>query len=81
MNNGTNLALGRIYGYMSPDDGNQIVNAAFASIEVILSNTGTTTIPDSGTTSGSVGDFVWDDNYLYSKTNIGWGRVGLDYNF
>jgi len=27
---------------------------------------------------GSVGDFLWDDNYIYVKTNVGWKRAELD---
>ena len=35
----------------------------------------------SGDTVGVVGSVTWDDNYLYTKTNTGWGRVALDYGF
>ncbi len=28
-------------------------------------------------TNGNVGDFAWDDNYLYVKTSVGWKRVAL----
>lgn len=33
----------------------------------------------SGTTdtNGSIGSVAWDDNYLYIKRNIGWGRTSL----
>jgi len=24
---------------------------------------------------------AWDDNYLYIRTNAGWGRISLDYSF
>lgn len=30
---------------------------------------------------GEVGEFTYDDTYLYMKTNKGWGRSNLDYNF
>lgn len=42
------------------------------------------TLATSGDTSGVSGNFTWDDNYLYIRTNRdggGWGRVALDYNF
>jgi hypothetical protein len=35
----------------------------------------------SGDTNGEVGDISWDDNYIYVKTNSGWGRSSLDYGF
>lgn len=35
----------------------------------------------SGDTNGNIGNFTWDNNYLYLKTNTGWGRVNLDYAF
>lgn len=35
----------------------------------------------SGDTSGQVGDIVWDNNYVYIKTNTGWGRSALSYAF
>lgn len=35
--------------------------------------------PDSSTDDiGSSGDVVWDDRYLYIKTNFGWRRTGLE---
>jgi hypothetical protein len=36
---------------------------------------------NSGDTFGTVGQLVWDDNYVYVKTNIGWGRSILNYAF
>jgi hypothetical protein len=43
--------------------------------DIAISNNYTPT----GTTdsSGTIGSIVWDDNYLYLKTNIGWGRTSL----
>lgn len=35
----------------------------------------------SGDTSGNIGDIAWDDNYMYVKTNTGWGRSALSYGF
>jgi len=35
----------------------------------------------SGDTNGEIGDISWDDNYIYVKTNSGWGRSSLDYGF
>ncbi len=35
----------------------------------------------SGDTSGNVGQIAWDNNYMYVKTNLGWGRAALDYGF
>jgi hypothetical protein len=35
----------------------------------------------SGDTAGNVGSIAWDDNYIYTKTNTGWGRASLDYAF
>lgn len=35
----------------------------------------------SGDTAGNVGSIAWDNNYLYTKTNTGWGRVAWDYAF
>lgn len=35
----------------------------------------------SGDTNGNIGNIVWDNNYLYVKTNTGWGRILLDYGF
>lgn len=35
----------------------------------------------SGDTSGSVGQITWDDQNLYLKTQTGWGKIPLDYNF
>jgi hypothetical protein len=35
----------------------------------------------SGDTVGDVGMITWDNNYLYVKTNIGWGRINLSYTF
>jgi hypothetical protein len=35
----------------------------------------------SADTTGYVGDITWDDSYLYVKTNNGWGRTTLDFNF
>ena len=35
----------------------------------------------SGDTAGYVGSVAWDDNYIYIKTNSGWGRTSLDYGF
>jgi hypothetical protein len=35
----------------------------------------------SGDTSGNIGDFSWDNNYVYVKTNTGWGRTQLNYSF
>lgn len=35
----------------------------------------------SGDTAGNVGSVAWDNNYLYTKTNTGWGRVIWDYGF
>ena len=35
----------------------------------------------SGDTNGSIGDMAWNDNYLYIRTNMGWGRISLDYSF
>jgi len=35
----------------------------------------------SGDTSGNIGDIAWDNNYIYTKTNTGWGRSLLDYAF
>jgi hypothetical protein len=28
-------------------------------------------------TNGSIGDFAWDDSYVYIKTNVGWKRLAL----
>lgn len=35
----------------------------------------------SGDTVGDIGSISWDDNYFYTKTNNGWGRIPLDYGF
>lgn len=35
----------------------------------------------SGDTNGNIGDIAWDNNYVYVKTNTGWGRSALDYGF
>lgn len=35
----------------------------------------------SGDTNGNIGDIAWDNNYIYVKTNTGWGRSTLDYSF
>lgn len=35
----------------------------------------------SGDTAGNIGSIAWDNNYLYTKTNTGWGRVAWDYAF
>jgi hypothetical protein len=35
----------------------------------------------SGDTVGDIGSVTWDNNYLYVKTNNGWGRVNLDYSW
>jgi hypothetical protein len=35
----------------------------------------------SGDTNGEVGTITWDGNYIYVKTNSGWGRSSLDYGF
>ena len=35
----------------------------------------------SGDTNGNVGDIAWDNNYVYVKTNTGWGRSALSYAF
>jgi hypothetical protein len=35
----------------------------------------------SGDTNGNIGDIAWDNNYVYVKTNTGWGRSTLDYSF
>lgn len=32
-------------------------------------------------TNGNIGDIAWDNNYIYVKTNTGWGRTLLDYAF
>jgi hypothetical protein len=64
------------------------VEDATASLQI--GGTGTTgtfvykpsNIPSSsGDTIGNVGEFSWDNNYFYLKTNLGWGRVALDYLF
>lgn len=36
---------------------------------------------DTTDTDGEVGQIAWDDDYLYVKTNNGWGRMELDYVF
>ena len=35
----------------------------------------------SGDTNGNIGDVAWNNSYFYVKTNTGWGRSLLDYNF
>jgi hypothetical protein len=30
---------------------------------------------------GEVGSITWDNNYVYVKTELGWGRSSLDYGF
>jgi hypothetical protein len=64
------------------------VEDATASLQI--GGTGTTgtfvykpsNIPSSsGDTIGDIGEFSWDNNYFYLKTNLGWGRVALDYLF
>jgi hypothetical protein len=35
----------------------------------------------SGDTNGNIGDVAWDNQYIYIKTNTGWGRTQLDYGF
>jgi hypothetical protein len=45
----------------------------------IINNSYTPT--SSGDTFGSIGQLTWDDDYLYVKTNNGWGRSILDYIF
>jgi hypothetical protein len=35
----------------------------------------------SGDTNGEIGNFSWDDDFLYMKTNNGWGRIPLDFSF
>ncbi len=35
----------------------------------------------SGDTNGNIGDIAWDNTYIYTKTNTGWGRALLDYAF
>lgn len=46
-----------------------------------LAVTKTFTPSSSGDTSGVIGQITWDDDYIYVKTNNGWGRTILDYNF
>lgn len=35
----------------------------------------------SGDTYGEIGMTTWDNNYIYIKTNTGWGRSALSYAF
>lgn len=35
----------------------------------------------SGDTAGDIGAIAWDDDFIYTKTNTGWGRTSLDYSF
>jgi hypothetical protein len=50
---------------------------------VLSGNTYTTnfTPSSSGDTSGVVGQITYDNNFLYVKTGLGWGRLGLGYGF
>ena len=80
MNCNTNNAFERITNN-KPQVGKDIINNAFGLIEKVMSITGMTTISSSASTSGNVGDFIWDNSYLYLKTNIGWGRIPMNYNF
>lgn len=36
---------------------------------------------NSGDTMGDRGAIRWDDTYFYLKTNLGWGRITLNYTF
>ena len=59
--------------------GNIIVNSGLTANSFIINNSYTPT--SSGDTFGSIGQLTWDDDYLYVKTNNGWGRTILDYIF
>jgi hypothetical protein len=59
--------------------GNIIVNSGLTANSFIINNGYTPT--SSGDTFGSIGQLTWDDDYLYVKTNNGWGRTILDYIF
>jgi hypothetical protein len=59
--------------------GNIIVNSGLTANSFIINNSYTPT--SSGDTFGSIGQLTWDDDYLYVKTNNGWGRSILDYIF
>jgi hypothetical protein len=50
---------------------------------VLSGNTYTTnfTPSSSGDTSGVVGQITYDNNFLYVKTSLGWGRLGFGYGF
>jgi len=54
-----------------------IGNNGYSQLRLRNSYTPTT----SGDTNGEIGDISWDDNYIYVKTNSGWGRSSLDYGF
>jgi hypothetical protein len=62
--------------------GENISSTANDTVYVPNLNIQTTFTPSSsGDTTGSIGSITWDNNYVYVKTNNGWGRSSLDYGF
>ena len=54
-------------------------NTIYVSDLVIKKSSATPS--SSGDTVGEIGSLTWDNNYIYIKTNTGWGRTLLDYVF
>jgi hypothetical protein len=60
-------------------NGNILVSSGFSANTITISNSYTPS--SSGDTYGTIGQFTWDNSYVYVKTNNGWGRINLDYGF
>jgi hypothetical protein len=55
------------------------INGVSGSTQFRLEKSYTPT--SSSDTAGNIGSIAWDDDYMYIKTNTGWGRTTLDYGF
>jgi hypothetical protein len=66
-------------------EGNINVNGVLSATTLYVDNqfiiNNTFTPSSSGDTSGIIGQITYDTDFLYVKTSLGWGRLGLDYGF
>lgn len=64
-------------GTAGPTSAMHVVGAAMAQLR--LETLGGPS--NSQDAKGNIGDIAYDDNFMYIKTNNGWGRVPLDFGF
>lgn len=81
---GESLHLGE--GEVSFKDEKLFVNDESVATETFVTETtedkvSLTDVPNTSASPGTPGNMSFDDNFLYVKTNKGWGKIALNYSF